>query len=285
MSVSAIQPPCRRSQARPIYLPGGGSRSRHIRVHRQHRRPRGPAALPRVGVPASAQGRVRGAGAGQRVRPTARAAAVSERFGDRVELIALDRPARKGRERLRADEPRARALVPAAERGLRADARRGRRAARRAPARSAGRASRAPASSSPGGAPQPSAWRFPGVRAALAGAVFAHRRLTVQSRGELTREVDWVQSAGMLVRRDGVRAGRPARPRLLRVLGRGRLAAARARCGLVGAVRAGRDDHAPRAALGATPGRTAADRRVRAQPRPLHAQAPRPARPRSRCAC
>jgi N-acetylglucosaminyl-diphospho-decaprenol L-rhamnosyltransferase len=55
---------------------------------------------------------------------------------------------------------------------------------------------------SPAGVPQPSAWRFPGVVPALAGAVFAHRRLTVQSRGEQTREVDWVQSAGMLVRRE-----------------------------------------------------------------------------------
>ena len=65
---------------------------------------------------------------------------------------------------------------------------------------------------SPGGAPQPSAWRFPGVRAALAGAVFAHRRLTVQSRGELTREVDWVQSAGMLVRRDAFEQVGPLDP-------------------------------------------------------------------------
>jgi N-acetylglucosaminyl-diphospho-decaprenol L-rhamnosyltransferase len=65
---------------------------------------------------------------------------------------------------------------------------------------------------SPGGAPQPSAWRFPGVRAALAGAVFAHRRLTVQSRGELTMEVDWVQSAGMLVRRDAFEEVGPLDP-------------------------------------------------------------------------
>jgi GT2 family glycosyltransferase len=55
---------------------------------------------------------------------------------------------------------------------------------------------------SPDGAAQPSAWRFPGVATALAGAAFAHRRLTVQSRGSMTAEVDWVQSAGMLVRRE-----------------------------------------------------------------------------------
>ncbi len=49
--------------------------------------------------------------------------------------------------------------------------------------------------------PQPSAWRFPGWITALAGALFLHRLFTVQSRGSHVREVDWVQSAGMLVRR------------------------------------------------------------------------------------
>jgi N-acetylglucosaminyl-diphospho-decaprenol L-rhamnosyltransferase len=49
---------------------------------------------------------------------------------------------------------------------------------------------------------RPSAWRFPGLLTALAGAVFAHRLVTVQSSGAVTREVDWVQSAGMLVRRE-----------------------------------------------------------------------------------
>jgi GT2 family glycosyltransferase len=52
------------------------------------------------------------------------------------------------------------------------------------------------------GVPQPSAWRFPGLGAALAGAVFLHRSFTVQSRGEEIRPVDWVQSAGMLIRKD-----------------------------------------------------------------------------------
>jgi N-acetylglucosaminyl-diphospho-decaprenol L-rhamnosyltransferase len=33
-----------------------------------------------------------------------------------------------------------------------------------------------------------------------------HRRLTVQSRGEQVREVDWVQSAAMLVRREAAAA-------------------------------------------------------------------------------
>jgi N-acetylglucosaminyl-diphospho-decaprenol L-rhamnosyltransferase len=53
----------------------------------------------------------------------------------------------------------------------------------------------------PGGAAQPSAWRFAGWRTVIAGALFLHRWFTVQSRGERTRRVDWVQSAGMLVRR------------------------------------------------------------------------------------
>jgi len=47
----------------------------------------------------------------------------------------------------------------------------------------------------------PCAWRFPGVRAALAGALFLHRLLTVQSRGDRSRPVDWVQSSALLVRR------------------------------------------------------------------------------------
>jgi len=53
----------------------------------------------------------------------------------------------------------------------------------------------------PQGRHVPSAWRFPGPLTALAGAVFLHRRLTVQSRGEAVREVDWAQSAALLVLR------------------------------------------------------------------------------------
>ena len=52
----------------------------------------------------------------------------------------------------------------------------------------------------PDGAEQASAWRFPTPLTALAGALFLHRLLTVQSRGERTREVDWCQSAALLVR-------------------------------------------------------------------------------------
>jgi N-acetylglucosaminyl-diphospho-decaprenol L-rhamnosyltransferase len=52
------------------------------------------------------------------------------------------------------------------------------------------------------GAPVPCAWRFPGVGTALAGALFLHRWLTVQSNGRATRRVDWAQSSALLVRRE-----------------------------------------------------------------------------------
>lgn len=52
------------------------------------------------------------------------------------------------------------------------------------------------------GNPVPCAWRFPGVGAALAGAIFLHRLLTVQSRGTETRAVDWAQSSALMVRRE-----------------------------------------------------------------------------------
>lgn len=52
------------------------------------------------------------------------------------------------------------------------------------------------------GAPVPCAWRFPGVGTALAGALFLHRWLTVQSKGRKTRRVDWAQSSALLVRRE-----------------------------------------------------------------------------------
>ena len=53
----------------------------------------------------------------------------------------------------------------------------------------------------PDGRRQASAWRFPTPTTALVGALFLHRRYTVQSRGDETREVDWAQSAALLVRR------------------------------------------------------------------------------------
>jgi N-acetylglucosaminyl-diphospho-decaprenol L-rhamnosyltransferase len=53
----------------------------------------------------------------------------------------------------------------------------------------------------PDGSRSPCAWRLPGVGTALAGAVFLHGPLTVQSKGDATRPVGWVQSSAMLVRR------------------------------------------------------------------------------------
>jgi N-acetylglucosaminyl-diphospho-decaprenol L-rhamnosyltransferase len=52
----------------------------------------------------------------------------------------------------------------------------------------------------PDGERQASAWRFPTVLTALAGALMLHRLVTVQSRGEHTREIDWSQSSALLVR-------------------------------------------------------------------------------------
>lgn len=62
------------------------------------------------------------------------------------------------------------------------------------------------------GNPVPCAWRFPGLRTALVGALFLHRWLTVQGREALrsgarsadTRpvRVDWAQSSALMVRRE-----------------------------------------------------------------------------------
>jgi N-acetylglucosaminyl-diphospho-decaprenol L-rhamnosyltransferase len=54
----------------------------------------------------------------------------------------------------------------------------------------------------PAGRPVPCAWRFPGVGTALAGALFLHRWLTVESKGARARRVDWGQSSALLVRRE-----------------------------------------------------------------------------------
>jgi GT2 family glycosyltransferase len=52
------------------------------------------------------------------------------------------------------------------------------------------------------GTPVPSAWRFPGVETAAIGALFLHRRFTVQSTGGETRRVGWAQSSALMVRRE-----------------------------------------------------------------------------------
>src|SRR5204863_8386212 len=59
---------------------------------------------------------------------------------------------------------------------------------------------------SPDGRPVPCAWRLPSAETALAGALFLHRRLTVESGGDGTRPVGWVQSSAMLVRREAALA-------------------------------------------------------------------------------
>ena len=56
------------------------------------------------------------------------------------------------------------------------------------------------------GEPGASAWRLPDAGWALAAAVFLHRRYAVQSRGDAVREVGWVQSSAMLVRREAAEA-------------------------------------------------------------------------------
>ena len=54
----------------------------------------------------------------------------------------------------------------------------------------------------PDGTPQPCAWKLPSVGTALAGAAFLHRIATVQSGGNAVREVGWVQSSALMVRRE-----------------------------------------------------------------------------------
>ena len=51
------------------------------------------------------------------------------------------------------------------------------------------------------GAPSDCAWRLPDIPWGLAAAVFLHRPVAVESTGDRTREVGWVQSSAMLVRR------------------------------------------------------------------------------------
>jgi N-acetylglucosaminyl-diphospho-decaprenol L-rhamnosyltransferase len=55
---------------------------------------------------------------------------------------------------------------------------------------------------SPEGREVPCAWRLPGAETAVAAAFFLHRRFAVESGGDGTRPVGWVQSSAMLVRRE-----------------------------------------------------------------------------------
>lgn len=54
----------------------------------------------------------------------------------------------------------------------------------------------------PDGTPQPCAWRFPTPLTAAFQALFLHNMLVVQSKGTRPRQVDWAQSAALLVRRE-----------------------------------------------------------------------------------
>ena len=54
----------------------------------------------------------------------------------------------------------------------------------------------------PDGGEVPCAWRLPSAETVLAGALFMHRRVTVESGGEGIRPVGWVQSSAMMVRRN-----------------------------------------------------------------------------------
>jgi N-acetylglucosaminyl-diphospho-decaprenol L-rhamnosyltransferase len=58
------------------------------------------------------------------------------------------------------------------------------------------------AGASAAGPVQACAWRFPTPLSALASVLFLQRAYAVQSKGGLTREVDWCQSSALLVRRE-----------------------------------------------------------------------------------
>ncbi|HET8821683.1 MAG TPA: glycosyltransferase [Thermoleophilaceae bacterium] len=55
------------------------------------------------------------------------------------------------------------------------------------------------------GEPTACAWRLPDIPWALAAAVFVHERVAVESTGTSVREVGWVQSSAMLVRREAAK--------------------------------------------------------------------------------
>jgi GT2 family glycosyltransferase len=52
------------------------------------------------------------------------------------------------------------------------------------------------------GEPKVCAWPLPNLKWALSAALFLHHRYAVQSKGGATREVGWIQSSAMLVRRE-----------------------------------------------------------------------------------
>jgi GT2 family glycosyltransferase len=124
-------------------------------------------------------------------------------LGDRLRLIALDERTGKAENdsRLLREARGELCLLLNEDAELRAGAAAALVTALRADPRAVAAGARLLA---PDGTPQPSAWRLPGLGTAIATALFLHRRLVTQSRGEGPREVGWVQSAAMLVRRDAV---------------------------------------------------------------------------------
>ena len=147
-----------------------------------------------------------------------------------------------------------------------------------------GRRPRARSCSTPAASPVPCAWRFPGVGTALAGALFLHRRLTVQSGGAATRRVDWAQSSALLVRREAAAEVGYLDPDFFVYYDECDFCKRLADAGWRDPLRPGRRGDPPRPALDRPRRRPAADRRIPPQPRPLHAQAPLARRRPSRCA-
>jgi GT2 family glycosyltransferase len=128
------------------------------------------------------------------------AAAVRERGGD-VRLIALERRAGKAENdsTLMREAKGTYCLLLNEDSELRPGAVAALLAALEA---DPGAAAATPRLLDPSGSPTPCAWRFPGVGTALAGALFLHRWLTVQSRGSATRGVAWGLSCALRARRD-----------------------------------------------------------------------------------
>ena len=130
----------------------------------------------------------------------------------------------------------------------------------------------------PAGDPQPCAWRLPGVGTALAQALLPPPRLVTESGGSETRRVGWAQSAALLVRRSAAEQVGYLDPDFFVYSDETDFCK---RLGDAGCatlyVPAARAIHHEQLATDRSAGR-APGRRVPPQPRPLHAQAPRPGR-------
>ena len=184
----------------------GDRRGAHaLLLRREHERPRVPARLP-GGDRAHPPGRGRARDPGPRQRLRGRLGRGGAGAGRRDPADRAGAAGRQGGERLDPDARGAGPLLPAAQRGLRAAPGGGGGADRGARRRPEGRRPPGRSCSTPPARPVPCAWRFPGVGTALAGALFLHRRFTVQSGGAATRRVDWAQSSALLVRREAAAA-------------------------------------------------------------------------------